>query len=291
MSDREIVVYIDLDGAPVLVGRLWVHVRRGRESTTFAYDRSWLRHPHRFSLDPALTLGPGTFHTEPDRPLFGAMGDSAPDRWGRALMRRAERRSAAAGEHPRTLFELDYLLGVDDEAREGALRFAEREGGPFLAAGRSRIPPMVALPRLLQAAEHVTSDRDTDEDLRLLLAPGSSVGGARPKASVRDRSGRLMLAKFPHLNDEFDVVTWEAVALTLAGRAGMPVPRWRLERVQERQVLVLERFDRSAGPARTPFLSALSMLGARDNETRSYLEIAVVTPAIRTWHAVGSGRR
>jgi serine/threonine-protein kinase HipA len=275
MSDREIVVYVDLDATPVLVGRLWVHVRRGRESATFAYDRSWLKHPQRFSLDPALTIGAGAFHTEPDRPLFGAMGDSAPDRWGRALMRRAERRrAAAAGEHPRTLFELDYLLGVDDEAREGALRFAEQEGGPFLAPDRSRIPPLVALPRLLQAAAHVISNQDTDDDLRLLLAPGSSVGGARPKASVRDRNGRLMLAKFPHANDEFDVVTWEAVALTLAGQAGLPVPPWRLERVQDQPVLVLGRFDRSAGRARLPFLSAMSMLGARDNETRSYLEIA-----------------
>jgi serine/threonine-protein kinase HipA len=279
MSDREIVVYVDLDGSPALVGRLWVHVRHGRESATFAYDRSWLQHSSRFSLDPALTLGTGAFHTEPDRPLFGAMGDSAPDRWGRVLMRRAERRRAASvGEHPRTLFELDYLLKVDDEAREGALRFAEKEGGPFLATDPSRIPPMVALPRLLTAAEHVSSDRDTDDDLRLLLAPGSSVGGARPKASVRDRDGRLMLAKFPQVGDEFDVVTWEAVALTLADRAGVPVPDRRLERVRSRPVLVLGRFDRrSEGLGeqhRIPFLSAMSMLGARDNETRSYLEIA-----------------
>lgn len=201
------------------------------------------------------------------------MGDSAPQRWGRVLMRRAERqRAAAASEHPRTLFKVDYLLMVDDEAREGALRFADTEGGPFLATRQPRIPPLVELPGLLAAAEHVTSDHDTGEDLRLLLAPGSSLGGARPKASVRDRDARLMLAKFPHVHDEVDVVTWEAVALSLANRAGIPVPEWRLERVAGKPVLILRRFDRTPR-TRVPFLSALTLLGARDNETRSYLEV------------------
>lgn len=285
MSDREVTVYVDLGGGTQLVGRLWGHVRRGRESATFAYDQSWLQNPYRFSLEPALKLGPGAFHTEPDQLLFGAFGDSAPDRWGRVLMRRAERRrAAAAGEQPRTLQELDYLLMVDDEARQGALRFAEVEGGPFLSSGDARIPPMVALPKLLAAAEHVTRDDETDADLRLLLAPGSSLGGARPKASVRDRDGHLAIAKFPHAGDEVDTVVWEAVALQLAAHAGVPVPDWRLERVSGRSVLILRRFDR-VGSARVPFLSALSMLGARDNETRSYLEFA---DALREYGAAPS---
>jgi serine/threonine-protein kinase HipA len=273
MAEREAVVYIELGGRPQLVGRLWSHLRRGQESATFRYDHTWLRHPARFSLEPALALGPGAFHTEVGRFLFGSLGDSAPDRWGRVLMRLAERRRArSAGEQPRTLRELDYLLRVDDEARQGALRFAEVEGGPFLAASSVRIPPMVALPQLLTAAAHVTGDEGTDEDIRLLLAPGSSLGGARPKASVRDRGGALMIAKFPHTADEFDVVTWEAVALALAARAGVAVPGWRLERVAGRPVLISSRFDR-VGRARVPFLSAMSILGARDNEIRSYLEL------------------
>jgi len=144
------------------------------------------------------------------------------------------------------------------------------EGGGFLAEqGATRIPPLVELPRLLSAAEHVVSD--SDEDLRLLLAPGSSLGGARPKASVRDRDGHLVIAKFPHKNDEINTVLWEAVALRLAGKAGIPVPKWRLEQVAGKSVLLLQRFDRAAG-IRIPFLSAMSMLGARDNESRSYLE-------------------
>jgi len=264
---------VDLDGVPHLMGRLWARTRKNKESATFEYDRSWLDHPDHFSLEPALKLGPGPFHTPSDKPLFGAIGDSAPDRWGRVLMRRAERRRAEReGTTPRTLSEIDYLLMVDDEARQGALRFAEREGGPFLAEhGPTKIPPLIELPRLLSATERVLADSDTDEDLRLLLAPGSSLGGARPKASVRDRDGSLAIAKFPHKGDEINTVLWEAVALTLAAKAGVLVPEWRLETAADKPVLLSRRFDR-AGRTRIPFLSAMSMLGANDRETRSYLE-------------------
>ena len=270
--ERPVVVYVDLHGVSHLVGRLWGRTRNNRQTATFEYDRAWLAHPERFALEPALTLGPGPFHTPSDKPLFGGIGDSAPDRWGRALMRRAERRRAErAGETPRSLWEIDYLLGVDDEARQGALRFAEREGGPFLAHAATTIPPLVELPRLLSAAEHVANDSDSDEDLRLLLAPGSSLGGARPKASVRDRDGRLAVAKFPRQGDEIDTVRWEALALTLAARAGIQVPIWRVDDVAGKAVLLLRRFDRGDGE-RLPFLSAMSMLGANDKEMRSYLE-------------------
>ncbi len=273
MMEQEIFVYVDLQGTPHLVGRLWARMRKERESATFEYDDSWLAHPERFSLEPALKLGPGPFHAPSDKPLFGAIGDSAPDRWGRVLMRRAERRRAEReGQTPRTVREIDYLLLVDDEARQGALRFAEREGGPFLAEhGATNIPPLIELPRLLSAAEHVLSETDSDEDLRLLLAPGSSLGGARPKASVRDRDGHLAIAKFPNKGDEVNTVVWEAVALTLAAKSGIPVPPWRLETVADKPVLLLRRFDREQG-RRLPFLSAMSMLDARDRETRSYLE-------------------
>lgn len=271
--EREVFVCMDGRAGPSLAGRLWARARKGKVTATFEYDAEWLEHPERFSLEPALTLGPGPFHTS-GKPLFGAIGDSAPDRWGRVLMRRAERRRAErTGEKPRTLTELDYLLMVDDEARQGALRFALEEGGPFLAEhGDNPIPPLMDLPRLLSAAERVGTGSDSDEDLRLLLAPGSSLGGARPKASVRDRDGRLAVAKFPHQNDEVDTVRWEAVALTLAARSGLAVPEWRLEDVAGRPVLLLRRFDREDG-ARVPFLSAMSMLGANDGETRSYLEL------------------
>jgi serine/threonine-protein kinase HipA len=146
--DREALVYVDLDGVSHLTGRLWTRLRKNKESATFEYDPDWLRHPARFALEPALTLGPGAFHTAPDAPLFGAIGDSAPDRWGRALMRRMSRREAEReGRAVRTLREIDYLLMVDDQARQGALRFAEQPGGPFLReSDASRIPPLVEFP-------------------------------------------------------------------------------------------------------------------------------------------------
>lgn len=276
MNESETLVYVDLRGKPQLVGRLWTRTRNEKDTATFEYDNGWLSNPSRFALEPALTLGPGPFHTG-DRALFGAIGDSSPDRWGRALMRRAERRRAdSEGRTPRTLREIDFLLMVDDEARQGALRFAVKPGGPFLAAsGMKKIPPLIELPRLLSAAERVLSDKESDEDLRLLLAPGSSLGGARPKASVRDRDGQLAIAKFPHEGDDIDAVLWESVALTLAGKAGINVPEWRLETVGGSPVLLLRRFDRLGG-TRIPFVSSMSMLGARDNEQRSYMEFVDV---------------
>ena len=283
MSDQETLVYVDVKGHPTLVGRLWSRYRHSRESATFEYDRAWLTHPERFALEPALSLGRGAHHTSIDQRLFGALGDSAPDRWGRNLMLRSERRRASQeGRAPQSLGEIDFLLLVDDEARQGALRFAFQEGGPYLAAGKaSRIPPFIELPRLLQASERVVTESDTEDDLRLLLAPGSSLGGARPKAVIRDRNRNLAVAKFPHRNDEIEVEKWEALALVLAERAGIVVPRWRTESILDKTVLLLERFDRQQD-LRIPFLSAMSMIGARDHESHSYLEIV---DAIRRYGA------
>jgi len=189
-------------------------------------------------------------------------------------MRRMERRRAEReGGAPRALQEIDFLLLVDDVARQGALRFAEHEGGPFLREESvKRIPPLVELPKLLSAAEHVMEEKDTEEDLKLLFAPGSSLGGARPKASVIEKDGHLAIAKFPRKDDEINTVVWEAVALSLAQKSGIPVPAARVEDIGGKPVLLLRRFDRD-GTRRIPFLSAMSMLGSRDNETRSYMEI------------------
>lgn len=276
--EREIFVYIDLSGSPFLVGRLWTRVRGKKESASFEYDKEWLSNPQKFSLEPALMLSSGSFHTGGDKPIFGAIGDSAPDRWGRALMRRAERqRAKEEKETPRTLFEGDYLLRVNDFTRQGALRFSLEPGGPFLAAGEGmKIPPLVELPKLLSAAESISEENETAEELRLLLAPGSSLGGARPKASIVDSDGKLLIAKFPHKEDEIDAVRFEALALSLAKRSGLSVPKWRLEKIGKRYVLLLSRFDRQGknSKERIPFLSARSMLDAKDNESYSYLEIA-----------------
>ena len=272
--EQTILVYVDLEGTPLKVGYLWGRYRNGRESMSFEYDRDWLKHPKRFSLDPALKLVAGSFHASPDKPLFGAIDDSAPDRWGRLLMRRYERKNADLEKRTaRTLKEIDFLLMVDDEGRQGALRFKKEEHGSFLTTyDKNHIPPLVSVGKLLSAARHVLQESDTEEDLRLLLAPGSSLGGARPKASVKDKDGHLAIAKFPGKDDEIDIIGWEAVALTLASKAGITVPEWRLESVGRRQILVSRRFDRRKN-IRIPFLSAMSVLAAKDNEMHSYLEI------------------
>jgi serine/threonine-protein kinase HipA len=207
--------------------------------------------------------------------MFGAIGDSAPDRWGRRLIQREEERKAREQKRvPRTLTEADYLLGVGDIARQGALRFALVEGGPFLAAeGATQVPALVKLPELLTAAMHIAADEETDEELRLVLAPGSSLGGSRPKASVVDRDGHLLIAKFPQSDDTTNASLWEGVALTLAAKAKIATPSWRLQNIGKRHALLLRRFDRRAG-RRIPFLSAMSMLDAADNDQHSYLEIA-----------------
>ena len=284
MSRGEVYVSVALGGENLLVGKLWCHSRKGRESASFEYAEEWLKHPERFALEPALQLTDGAFHIQADQRIFGAMGDSAPDRWGRVIMQRmASQKAKERGLVPHTLREADYLLGVNDEARQGALRFSENGDEPFLSPREeTSIPPLVDLPKLLSASQRVIDDDASAQDLRLLLAPGSSLGGARPKASVRDKDGSLSIAKFPRKDDEFDVVMWEAVALTLAKATGINVPDWRLETILDKKVLLIRRFDRTSeggsGAAsdelqRVPFLSAMSMLGAKDNETHSYLEI------------------
>ena len=277
MSSQQIYVSIELGEETHKIGKLRFHQRGARQSASFEYDPDWLKHSEKFALDPALQLTSGAFHTTPDQILFGAIGDSAPDRWGRVLMRRAESmRAKLAREAARTLSEADYLLGVNDEARQGALRFSLEDGGPYLTPNDKEsipIPPLIDLPRLLSATERYLNDDETAEDLKILLAPGSSLGGARPKASVRDKDSHLAIAKFAKKDDEFNVVVWEAVALTLAGKAGIKTTEWRLESIMDKPVLILRRFDRQSAQ-RVPFLSAMSILGAKDNDPHSYLEIA-----------------
>ncbi len=274
MSSKEVLVSILLGGENIQVGRLWFNIRGMRENASFEYDKKWLEHPEKFALEPALKLTAGSFHT--DMSVFGAIGDSAPDRWGRVLMRRAEiARAKREGVAPKTLFEMDYLLGVNDEVRQGALRFSMMPFETvFLKQNESSaIPLIISLPKLLSATERFLDDDETTADIKILLAPGSSLGGARPKASVRDQNGILAIAKFPRKDDEFNVVLWEAVALTLAKNAKINVPIWRLETILNKPVLIIKRFDRENGQ-RIPFLSAMSMLGARDNEHHSYIEMA-----------------
>jgi len=270
--DRELAVHISRRGETAPVGRLWTRIRGGRESASFEYTADWLARPDRFAIDPELPLTAGAFHTE--RALFNAFTDPAPDRWGQTLLRRSERaRAQVEGTAPRTLVSVDFLTLVDDATRLGALRFRDAGSDAFLTAGTRPIPPFVQLGRLLGASNRVVDDEETSDDLALLLAPGTSLGGARPKASVLDRDKHLAIAKFPKRDDEWPITRWEAAMLTMARDAGIDVPDHRLEIVLKKPVLLSRRFDR-AGEHRIPFMSALTALGATDGETRSYLDIA-----------------
>lgn len=274
MEKKEIYVHVDLKGEIHFVGRLWIHSGQKGEIASFEYSRRWRESSISFSLEPTLKLGEGAFHTPTGKTIFGSIGDSAPDRWGRVLMKRLEARNATAEDRTqRKLYDSDFLLMVSDRARQGALRFAEQEGGPFLASTHAAtIPPLVELGRLLAASERVLEKKEFDKDIQDLMAPGASLGGARPKASVVDTDGTLMIAKFPSPNEDWDVELWEYLAFQMAEKAGIPIPKVRLENIGGKNVLLLNRFDR-AGKKRIPFLSAMSMLDYSDGEQGSYLEI------------------
>ena len=204
MADFE--VYVDLAGGTRRVGLARSNRTRGSETILFEYDGAWLNDPDRFSLEPALALTRGAFAPPAGLAAFGSIGDSAPDTWGRRLMQRAERRNAERDARAvRTLTESDYLLGVADEIRLGALRFRWIGEEVFQAPIQTGVPAIVELGRLLQITERILRAEETDEDLQLIFAPGSSLGGARPKASIIDQHGHLSIAKFPKETDEYSM--------------------------------------------------------------------------------------
>lgn len=269
----DIEVHIDLAGQTQRVGLARRNFVRGSETITFEYADDWLVHPNRFSIEPALALTRGAFPPPPGQSIFGSLGDSAPDTWGRRLMQRAERRQAGREGRPiRTLTESDYLLGVSDETRLGALCFRWVGEVAFQAPPRVGVPALIDLGKLLQITERVLRDEETDEDFQLIFAPGSSLGGARPKASVIDQHDHLSIAKFPKETDEYSIETWEEIALRLADRAGIVTPHHELVPVAGKAVLLSRRFDRTNGH-RLPFLSAMAMTGSKDGERGSYPEI------------------
>lgn len=264
-------VTVQIEGEDVLAGRLYQNVRHGDETATFSYATSYLDDARAFTLAPDMPLGPGTFHSEGLRD-FRALEDCMPDRWGRNLMLRAERARAREDERaPRTLFEADMLAGVNDEARQGALRIWDADGR-VLSGVADGVPRETSVPSLLRAADIAASDMDAD--VRDLLAAGSSLGGARPKASVRDEGGFLCIAKFPEADESAidDVCAWEHVALCLMERSGIPVPVSRLLRVAGRSVLLTRRFDRR-GRERVPYISGLTAVQGTDGGRYSYLEL------------------
>ena len=275
MSGLTVEVVVSDGGADVEAGTLFSH-RRGRtESATFVYAPAYVTRPGAYELDPSLPLGTAPSQTPVGQTIFGALSDCAPDRWGRTLINRAEARAAReAGRTLRALGDVDYLLGVRDDLRQGALRF-RIGGGPFLAPDDVGVPALTDLPELLDLADAAERDDVSLLELRRLVRVGSSLGGARPKAHVRHPDGRVAIAKFPSAaQDTWNVMAWEKVALDLAQRAGITVPASRLLSLAGRHVLVVDRFDRTPAGDRVGYVSAMTMLQATDGDQRSYLEIA-----------------
>jgi serine/threonine-protein kinase HipA len=252
------------------VGKCYWTAKRGRVSSLFAYSGEYLSGSGNWSIDPALALTEGSQSVGSELP--GAFRDAAPDRWGRLLIqKRFQREARELGQQVRIIHEVDYLLGVSDLTREGDLRFSLERDGVFQQPS-TEIPKLVTLPELLQAANRFVKGGD-DEAVSLLLGAGSaSLGGARPKVSVLD-GDRLLIAKFPHRQDAWDVIAWEWVALEMAAEAGIRTPRHTLVSLEGQNALLVERFDRQ-GSERIGYISAMTLLGCKDGERADYAEIA-----------------
>jgi serine/threonine-protein kinase HipA len=230
-SDSQIIyIYSDseIDHAPQLVGNLRVSLSRGEEIFSFEYDQAYLESPTAFNVDPDLQLVKGPQFVKKDKRNFGVFLDSAPDRWGRFLMDKRETVKARLEKRPRKRFmESDYLLQVHDDTRMGAFRLKNDPKGPFLDNATERETPPITSTRELEQAvlefEKDTTDLDQAwlSKFQLLIAPGSSLGGARPKANVRDQEGDLWIAKFPSLKDDLESGLWEFLAYKLAIQNGI----------------------------------------------------------------------
>lgn len=264
---RAIEVFL---GEETLVGQVHFTRQRQRISTTFLYAPEYLASGG-MNIDPSLMLVAGAQHQEG---LLGAFGDTAPDRWGRNLIEKAERARAREQERaPRRLDDVDFLLGVSDNTRQGALRFRWAGENQFLGEP-STVPKLISLPSLLRASDEVVSDDEGSAAIKHLLDTGTTgLGGARPKASVRLDNGDLAIAKFPHGSDAWDVMAWEATMLDMLGSVGIRVPEHRLVKVGQRSVVLVRRFDRTEGGERRGYISAMTATGSRDGERRDYLDI------------------
>ncbi|GHT50509.1 toxin HipA [Bacteroidia bacterium] len=287
-NSKEIVVYADWEGfeTPQFIGTLHSSYARGKEIFSFEYDERWLQSDFAQEIDPDLGHYPGHQYLRDEKSNFGVFLDSSPDRWGRVLMDRRESILARMENRPRkNLNESDYLMGVYDEHRMGGLRFKETAEGVFMNDNRNfATPPWTSIRELEQASYHLENDlieNDTEllKWLYMLLAPGSSLGGARPKAGVMDTNGSLWIAKFPSAGDICDVGAWEMITNELAQMAGLNVAQAMAQPFSgKHHTFLTKRFDRTPQGKRIHFASAMTLLGYTDGvnfqDGAGYLEIA-----------------
>jgi serine/threonine-protein kinase HipA len=270
-------VWLDCDLAPpCLVGTL----AHDRGQIRLQYERAWLRDPRAFALDRDLSLDDAPFFPKPELGNFGIFLDSSPDRWGQTLMKRRKALQAKDEKRtPRTLYAWDFLLGVQDFTRQGALRFRPAGTDEFLGNEKMAAPPVTTLRELEAVAYQLSSRRIDDLDalrkwLAVLVAPGASLGGARPKANFTEADGSLWIGKFPARDDDRDVGAWEHVVHGLARKAGVDVPAAKVVRLNnDFHIFCVQRFDRTEG-ARRFYASAMTLLRKEQSEGTSYLELA-----------------
>jgi len=270
---------------PIQMGNLEVTQMKGKESFSFEYTKEWLQSEFAYPIDPDLQFFSGQFFPRDEKPNFGVFFDSSPDRWGKVLMDRREATMAKIEKrNPNKLFESDYLLGVFDLHRLGALRYKLSEDGEFLNNDPNMsVPPWTSLRELEHACKMYEADNLSGKEqlkwINLLLAPGASLGGARPKAGVLDSSNHLWIAKFPSVKDEKDVGAWEYVAFCLAKKCGLNIAEGAIKKFNSKHhTFLTKRFDRNKQQQRIHFASAMTMLGhvngADYNTGISYMEIA-----------------
>lgn len=282
-NQKNIFVYDDFSSAqPVLMGKLYVNVIKGGETYSFEYEKEWLKKTNlALTLDPELMPYSGRQYPV-GKNIFGLFADASPDRWGRVLMNKRERILAEKeGRKPSKLYDSDYLLGVYDETRMGGIRLKEDPEGAFLSDDKeTAAPPWATLRTLEEASRNFESDESSlpEKWLNQLIKPGSSLGGARPKATVMDVNGQLWIAKFPSKNDENDTGAWEMVVHDLAVLCGLNVPEAKVEKFSSLgSTFLVKRFDRALNK-RIHFASAMTLLRKKDGASAadgsSYLDIA-----------------
>ena len=284
---KTLYVYADFDWLtePMLVGELGYESLRGSDSYAFKFDNDWLRQYGSLFLSADINNYPGQQYTQPGRDIFGCFSDALPDRWGRLLLNRREQILAAEERRPiRRLSSFDYLIGIDDFSRMGGFRFKTIPDGEFINCdSHLRIPPLADLRSLVAASMEIEKSEEQNrlpemKWIQQLVHPGSSLGGARPKAGVRGTDGCLYVAKFPSRNDDYDVSLWEHLSHLLAKKAGVNAAETSVISTGEKyHALLSKRFDRTADRRRIHFASAMTLLGLTDGSNaqtgNGYLDI------------------
>ncbi len=271
---RTIFIYADFDWLekPLLLGELGYESLRGSDSYSFKYDNSWLRQYGSLFLSADINNYPGWQYTQPEGDIFGCFSDSLPDRWGRLLLNRREQILATEEHRPVCkLSSFDYLIGIDDFSRMGGFRFKASQDGEFINCEESlRIPPLTDIHTLVSASMEIEKSEELNrlpekKWLQQLVHPGTSLGGARPKAVVLNDEGRLCMAKFPSRNDDYDVGLWEHHSHLLAKEAGVIAAETGVvDTGGQYHTLFSKRFDRTADGRRKHFASAMTLLGLTD---------------------------